>query len=164
MLVTNSRPNGRRNGKSPSLERADDVSSATPRSCCKSTIAPTERIGDERPDDLTVLCRKCHGHFHDGRGVRSAKKRKTRAKKQPCSVCGHIWTTKGICRPCRNGRKRKPEPVEDNLGPLSIPCPVCFVRSKRKCAIKRGTHKERVGKWLDMVDTRDRATRTANGK
>lgn len=24
-----------------------------------------ERLGNERPDDITVLCEECHGKFHD---------------------------------------------------------------------------------------------------
>lgn len=62
-----------------------------------------ERVGCERPEDLTVLCRQCHERFHGivaGSGVpaeavapKTVTKRKAKAKKSnslgaPCSRCG----------------------------------------------------------------------------
>lgn len=78
-----------------------------------------ERLGNEKPGDLTVLCRSCHELFHENRHLKSASKSKPRkrkgstAKKEAwkrrmaedgfnwCSKCHKRMTTKGMCGPCR---------------------------------------------------------------
>lgn len=42
-----------------------------------------ERIGEEAPGDLTVLCRKCHSLFHEKRGLSQAKPTKVKKPKRP---------------------------------------------------------------------------------
>lgn len=92
-----------------------------------------ERLGDERPGDLTVLCRSCHELFHEHRKVKShrpkrtppkkgTKKRrkkkrqpavkeprpKARQLKKPCTICQKTETSKGICKPCRRKQPWQP--------------------------------------------------------
>src|SRR5947207_3117264 len=40
-----------------------------------------ERIGEERPADLTVLCRRCHDLFHSGAKVNDTRSGKPRLTK-----------------------------------------------------------------------------------
>jgi hypothetical protein len=68
-----------------------------------------ERLGNEKPGDLTVLCRTCHELFHGTlklkRQAKPKKKRQPRKKKKgprlkPCEICGRM-TSKQRCKPCR---------------------------------------------------------------
>lgn len=44
-----------------------------------------ERLGNERPEDLTVLCRRCHDLFHDAKQAQTATP-KAKPKKKPKTV------------------------------------------------------------------------------
>lgn len=74
-----------------------------------------ERFEDEKPGDLTVLCRTCHELFHEKRHLKTGNKSKPARNKPPkgrkhharderhklCSKCQKRMTTKGRCGPCR---------------------------------------------------------------
>ena len=84
---------------------------------CAESIAKGERIAYMHVEQ-TVLCEVCADAQgivpHDSRAMRATRegrrRAKTRPRKRPCSECGRVWTTRGICRPCK--RRRKAKPVE----------------------------------------------------
>jgi hypothetical protein len=57
-----------------------------------------ERLGDERPTDLTVLCRRCHNLFHEG-----LKPKRPKRPKRPriCPRCGRRQTKRKVCGACK---------------------------------------------------------------
>lgn len=72
-----------------------------------------DRIGDEDPADLTVLCERCHNAISHRLGHLRRSSKKTQSKeRRPCSICKMRKTTKGTCGPCRKEKKllKSPKP------------------------------------------------------
>lgn len=88
-----------------------------------------ERVGEEAPGDLTLLCDRCHALFHDKLEVVKTPKRRASPRRpkrskysdrhHPCTRCGRRWTTKAMCRPCRKKSRRKSNGELTRRGPVT---------------------------------------------
>lgn len=115
-----------------------------------------ERVGDEAPEDLTVLCRSCH-ETHHGIGEPSKRSKvrplRTRPEYSACTACGRNWTTKGLCKPCRKGKKTSStkiqNPTRDEV--RSVVCPTCQARKGESCKLRKANHIARVKRYKEIA-------------